>query len=144
MAGVLATVADPSPAGELNAVRKTVDKVADIATDASKAANKADFVVTPDGTSVPTSQSVMREGFDNAGFDNRPATQTSEPGQIHTVPTQNGAVDVRTMEGSAHHPRRAVFTEAGTNNPVRVGGEKFRNNEPRRVRREESHLRQNN
>lgn len=85
----------------------------------------------------------MKEGFENAKFRKEPATKTSENGAIYTVPTKSGNVDVRTMEGSQHHPKRAVFTESGTNNPVRVGGEKFRNNEPKPIRREQSHLPQN-
>lgn len=44
---------DPSPAGETSAVLKTADKVADVASDVAKAANKADFVVTPKGTAIP-------------------------------------------------------------------------------------------
>lgn len=59
---------------------KTVDKVMDAgkvmdkANDAKKATSKgADFVVTPDGTAVPTSQSRMKEGFENAGFKKEPA-----------------------------------------------------------------------
>jgi hypothetical protein len=46
------------------------------------------------------------------------------------------------MEGSNKHPRRAVFTESGTNNPVKVGGDKFRKNEPKAERRAQSHLKQ--
>lgn len=103
---------------------------------------RATMVVGSDGTSVPVSQARMRDGFDRAGYPSRPATHTAEAGQIHTVDTPHGPVDVRTMEGSSHHPRRAVTTRAGTNDPVRVTGERFRNNEPKPVRRAGSHLEQ--
>lgn len=62
----------------------------------------------------------MREGFDAAGFPGRAADKTAESGVMHTVPTRNGTVDGRTMEGSGHQPRRAVFTREGTNDPVRM------------------------
>jgi RHS repeat-associated protein len=100
-----------------------------------------DFVVGPEGTAVPTSQAQMRAGFERAGFPGRPTTQR-EPGQIHTVDTPHGPLDVRTMEGGPHHPRRAITTRGGTNDPTRITGERFRANEPRPVQRAESHLRQ--
>lgn len=80
------------------------------------------------------------EEFDKAGFNKKTATKTNESGQIHSVPTKNGNVDVRSMEGSQHHPKRSVFTEGGSNSPVKVGGEKFKNNESKQIRREQSHL----
>jgi RHS repeat-associated protein len=64
------------------------------------AANKADYVVTPDGVTVPLDQKAMRQGFDKAGYPSKTAVQTREKGIIHTVKTKNGSVDVRTMEGS--------------------------------------------
>ena len=103
---------------------------------------RSDFVVGSDGTAVPISQSRMRAGFDSAGVPSRPATDSSEAGRIHTVDTPHGPVDVRTMEGSAHHPRRVVTTRARTNDPVRITGGKFRANESRPTRRAESHLEQ--
>lgn len=83
---------------------------------------KADFIVTPDGVAVPKSQSVMKKGFDNAGFPKKNATQTSESGSIYTVPTKNGKVDVRTMDGSSKHPKRAVITHPNTNSPKTPSG----------------------
>lgn len=65
----------------------------------------------------------MREGFDRAGFDRKPATKTAEAGQIHTIPSQNGPIDVRTMEGGSGGNKRAVFTHPGTNNPKTPDGE---------------------
>ena len=101
---------------------------------------RPDFVVTSSGTAVPVSQSRMREGFEAAGFPSRAADKTAESGVIHTVPTRNGTVDVRTMEGSADHPRRAVFTREGTNDPVRMDGRQFPNGTSRADRRAGSHL----
>jgi len=83
---------------------------------------KPDFVVPTEGPAVPVSQSRMRQGFNDAGFPSRPSTKTSEPGVIHTVPTPKGLVDVRTMEGSAHHPRRAIISTPGTNSPRTPSG----------------------
>ncbi len=125
---------NPSPAGETSAVLKTADKVADVASDVAKAANKVDFVVTPDGIAVPKNQSVMREGFDNAGFPKTKTTQTSEKGVIHTVPTKNGKVDVRTMEGSSKHDKRAVITHPGTNSPKTPSGRATTNKKDNHIR----------
>jgi len=83
---------------------------------------KIDFIVTPDGVSVPLNQKVMREGFDNAGFPSTVTNKTNEKGVIHTVPTNNGKVDVRTMEGSTNHPKRAVITHPNTNSPKSPSG----------------------
>jgi RHS repeat-associated protein len=110
--------------------------------EASRGSGRPDFVVGSDGTAVPVSQSRMRAGLDRAGVPSRPATGSSEAGRIHTVDTPHGPVDVRTMEGGAHHPRRAVTTRAGTNDPVRITGERFRGNESRPTRRAGSHLEQ--
>lgn len=125
-------------------------RIADKAVDAKRAAGSVDaggakwigpdFVVTSSGTAVPVSQSRMREGFDAAGFPSRAADKTAEVGVIHTVPTRSGSIDVRTMEGSGHHPRRAVFTRGGTNDPVRMDGRQFPNGTPRVDRRAGSHL----
>jgi RHS repeat-associated protein len=101
-----------------------------------------DFVVAADGTAIPVSQSRMREGFNAVGFPSRPATQTAEQGAIHQVPTRYGATDVRTMGGSAHHPRRAVTTRAGPNDPTKLSGERFSGNVSRAERRDASHLKQ--
>ena len=109
---------------------------------ASGGGGPADFVVGSEGTAVPTSQARMRAGFDRAGIPSRPSTGSSEAGRIHTVDTPHGPVDVRTMEGGTHHPRRVVTTRPGTNDPVRITGERFRRNESRPTRRAESHLEQ--
>src|SRR5690606_9445652 len=96
------------------------------AIDGVKSGKKTDFVVTPDGVAVPKSQKQMKEGFDNAGFPKREATQTTENGTIYTVPTANGKVDVRTMEGSSSHSKRAVITHPGTNSPKTPSGKTTR------------------
>ena len=102
-------------------IAKGLDKISD-AIDATKSSKKADFIVTPDGVAVPKSQSVMKKGFEDAGFPKKNATQTAENGSIYTVPTKNGKVDVRTMDGSAKHPKRAVITHPNTNNPKTPSG----------------------
>jgi len=70
--------------------------------------NGPDFVVTPNGTAVPTSQSQMREGFTNAGFVGRTTLDVNlKPnGMGHVMP--NG-MDVRTMDPSGSAGRRASF-----------------------------------
>lgn len=105
-------------------------------------ASRPDFVVSTDGTAIPVSQSQMREGFDAAGFPSRPATKTSESGVIHEVPTPHGAVDVRTMDGGSHHDRRAVTSRPGTDDRVRLSGERIRGNVSKRERNDASHLAQ--
>lgn len=109
-------------------VLKTADKAGDAlrtarkAEDVAKRARAPDFVVTPNGTAIPVSQNRMRQSFDAAGFPSRPSVNTAESGVIHTVPTSKGPIDVRTMEGSAHHSRRAVATTPGTNSPRTFDG----------------------
>jgi len=78
-----------------------------------KKAASSDFVVTKDGTAVPISQSQMKKGFDEAGFHSSKSKITDETAVIYTVPTSRGPIDVRTMEGGANHPRRAVFSTPG-------------------------------
>ena len=109
---------------------------------ASGGGGPADFVVGSEGTAVPVSQSRMRAGFDRAGIPSRPATGSAEAGQIHIVDTPHGPVEVRTMEGGAHHPRRVVTSRPGTNDPVRVTGERYPKGTPRAVRRAGAHLEQ--
>jgi RHS repeat-associated protein len=101
-----------------------VENAIEISTVSNKAKTSPteDFRVTPDGVAFPTKQETMREGFDRAGFPSKPATQTSEQGVIHTVPTKKGKVDVRSMEGSASHPKRSVITHPDTNSPKTPSG----------------------
>jgi RHS repeat-associated protein len=108
------------------------------AAEASRAA--PDFVVTGSGVALPVSQSRMREGFETAGFPSRVADKSAERGVIHSVPSKHGTVDVRTMEGGNNHPRRAVTTRSGTNDPVQLGGQQFPSGTPRADRRAGSHL----
>jgi RHS repeat-associated protein len=108
----------------------------------ARRASDPDFVVMPDGTSLSKSQMRMRESFENAGFPKRRADWTSEKGVIHTVPTDYGDIDVRTMKGGAHHPRRVVTTRAGTNDPTKLSGERIKGNLSKQERRDLSHLEQ--
>lgn len=88
--------------------------------------DSTDYVVTPDGVTVPKDQKVMRDGFDRAGYPSRPS-EKSEPGVIHTVNTTNGKIDVRTMEGNAHHGKRAVITHPNTSSPKTPSGKSITN-----------------
>ena len=84
-----------------------------------KKADGPDFIVGSNGTTVSTSQSRMRQGFNDAGF---PSQQVVSPtsgnvvGQAHTLP--NGNI-VRTMSADGRNPRRASFTNGngGAINP---------------------------
>jgi RHS repeat-associated protein len=89
--------------------------------------HQTDFVVTPGGTAIPTDRDRIRDGFDKAGFPSQPATTTSEPGTVHTVPTQSGPVDVRVMDGNASHQPRIVVSHPGTNNPKTPEGKATNN-----------------
>ena len=85
----------------------------------SKVPNKPDFVVGTNGTTIPTSQSRMREGFDEAGFPSQDVispTSGNLVGQAHTLPDGN---IVRTMMPDGRNPRRASFTNGngGAINP---------------------------
>ncbi len=108
----------------VRAGEKAVDAVrtGEKVVDATKSTKGAGFIVTPDGVAVPKSQKQMKEGFEKAGFPKKDATQTSERGTIYTVPTKKGKVDVRTMEGSAKHPKRAVVTHPNSNSPKTPSG----------------------
>lgn len=112
-------------ADEVNDLTKAAHKIDNAVSNEKalvRAKDKTDFVVTPDGVAVPKNQDRMRDGFDKAGFPKKAATETSEGGVIHTVPTKNGKVDVRTMEGSSKHPKRAVITHPNTNSPKTPSG----------------------
>lgn len=131
--GVIPYVGDLGKVGKIGKHVKTINK----AIDGAKSSKKTDFVVTADGISIPKSQSQMRKGFDDAGFPSKSATQTSETGTIHTVPTKNGKVDVRTMDGSSRHPKRAVVTHPGTNSPKTPSGRATTN-------KKDNHIEQHN
>jgi RHS repeat-associated protein len=76
---------------------------------------RADFVVTPGGTTVPVSQSRMEQDLDAAGF---PSGPTRSPGTEYTLP---GGMRVRAMEPSGSAPRRASF-ENSAGQPVTPDG----------------------
>lgn len=69
----------------------------------------------------------------------------SENGTLHSgLPGKDGPMDVRVMDGQASggfKGPRAVTTNSRTGEFVRSDGSKFRNNESRTQRREESHIR---
>ncbi|MGL5234450.1 MAG: RHS repeat-associated core domain-containing protein, partial [Empedobacter falsenii] len=121
--GVVPVIGDAiGKSGKIGKHVKTIDK----AIDAPKKEKKIDFIVTPDGVAVPKSQSRMKEGFEKANFPSNKAGQSAEKGKTYTVPTKNGKVDVRTMEGSKNHPKRAVITHPGTNSPKTPSGKTTR------------------
>lgn len=72
----------------------------------SVAKQQVDFVVTPQGTAVPVSQSRMKQGFDAAGFPKQP---TRSPGTEYRLPDGRR---VRAMDPSGGAPRRASFENA--------------------------------
>ncbi|WPO81851.1 hypothetical protein SD427_13865 [Chryseobacterium sp. JJR-5R] len=53
----------------------------------------------------------MIDGFENAGFNKKSATETAENSTIYQVPTKHGNVNVRAMEGNSKNTRRSVFTD---------------------------------
>lgn len=73
------------------------------------------FVVSEQGTVVPTSQKRMQNGFDAAGI---PSTPTQSSGTEYTLP--NGQ-KVRAMDPSGIAPRRASFENAN-GQPVNMDG----------------------
>ncbi|MNY03956.1 hypothetical protein D3C86_1366050 [compost metagenome] len=77
--------------------------------------NRPDFIVSSQGTVVPTNQAQARAGFDAAGFPSQP---TNSPGTQHTLPNGN---TVRLMEPSGAAPRRASF-ENSNGGPVNSDG----------------------
>jgi RHS repeat-associated protein len=108
---------------------------ASIARAAQRAARAETIIVDSKGIASRATARGVRSDLEEAGFKGRPTTQTAERGTIHRV----GGTDVRVMEGSVHHPPRAVTTRAGTNDPVSLSGRQFPNGTPKAVRRDESH-----
>lgn len=102
-------LASPVSSGEVRGAARAVDNAVDRIGGARQGSrNGPDFVVTENGTAVPTSQSQMREGFDNAGFEARTTLDDNlQPnGMGHRM--QDG-MDVRTMDPSGNAGRRASF-----------------------------------
>lgn len=114
-AGVAATAVLPGPedaviAGTVLLRGASVAKKKFTVPDGSKSPDKPDFVVGTDGTTIPVSQSQMRQGFDEAGFPSQDVispTSGNLVGQAHTLP---GGNIVRTMVPDGRNPRRASFT----------------------------------
>lgn len=109
----VAAIATPGVPGGVSAgiaAARGVDRAVDTGRAASAVtdgAKGADFVVTPGGTVVPTSQSRMTEGFEAAGMQGTPLPDGK--GASYAMP--NG-VNVRAMEPSGQAPRRASFNNS--------------------------------
>jgi len=73
------------------------------------------FIVSEKGTAASTSQTRMKEGFENAGLPSKP---TNSPGTEYTLPDGR---KVRTMEASGQAPKRASF-ENKNGQPVDIDG----------------------
>jgi RHS repeat-associated protein len=98
-----ATVVPFVPGGAGTGIR--IARGLDNAADTSKG---ADFIVTKDGTAVPTSQPRMTEGLEAAGMQGTPLPNGK--GTSYTLP--DGTL-VRAMEPSGPAPRRASFSNSG-------------------------------
>lgn len=85
----------------------------------------------------------MIDGFENAGFNKKSATETAENGAIYQVPTKHGNVNVRAMEGNSKNTRRSVFTDGKNNKDYRkIGGGVFKGSHTKLQRIIGSHLKQ--
>jgi hypothetical protein len=115
-----------------------VGKVMSSTSEAGAASGTTHSVGTP-GVTIPGNPAGARAALEEAGYKGTPSTKTSEAGTIHTLPGKDGKMDVRVMDGSNAHPPRAVTTRAGTNDPVRQDGSKFKNNESKQERQSCSH-----
>ncbi|WP_204250520.1 hypothetical protein, partial [Estrella lausannensis] len=65
---------------------------------------KTDFIVGPNGLTIPTNRNILETGFKNAGFQ---ASPTRSAGMQYIIPNQN--MKVRVMESTWHAPLRASF-----------------------------------
>jgi len=132
--------------GALNVV-KAESKVA--VEGAKTAAKKANFIVDSNGTAVRNSASGARQDLEAAGFPGTRTTETLENGTIHKgLPGKDGPMDVRVMDGQANGgaykgERVRTTREGHSNDGVRSDGSKFRNNESKYQRLEESHIQLN-
>jgi ABC-type transport system substrate-binding protein len=116
-----------------------VGKVMSSTSEAGVASGTTHSVGSP-GVTIPGNPAGARAALEEAGYKGTPSTKTSEAGTIHTLPGKDGKMNVRVMDGSNAHPPRAVTTRAGTNDPVRADGSKFKNNESKQERRSCSHI----
>lgn len=113
-----ATVVPYVPGGAGAAIK--LSRGADAAVDAARGAGNAadgargaDFVVTPAGTAVPTSQSRMTDGFEAAGMQGTPLPDGA--GTSYTMPD---GMTVRAMEPAGQAERRASFNHSEGGPPV--------------------------
>ena len=72
----------------------------------NKGSRHADFIVGPNGVTMPTNRKVFESGLIDAGF---PSYTTRRPGTGYILPNKN---HVRIMEPSGPAPLRASFTHA--------------------------------
>ena len=112
IADVAATLTPYVPGGAATVIKgaRGVDAAvgaAKAAPDSSVAGAGADFIVTPGGTAVPTSQSRMESGLEAAGIQG-----TSLPDGAGTSYDLPGGTTVRAMEPSGQAPRRASFNNS--------------------------------
>ena len=131
-AGIKALRAGDKAVDAIQAIDKGADaaKLVDKGTDAVKVADKvedagslvskgkkqgADFIVSPEGTTISKSQDRMKEGFEAAGFESK---STRSAGTEYTLPDGR---KVRAMEPSGQAPKRASF-ENKNGNPVNMDG----------------------
>ena len=138
---------------------KIAGKVADVASNANKADNsakslkalenapkKTDFVVDSNSTAVRNSAGGARKDLENAGFSGTSTTETLENGTMHRgLPGKDGPMDVRVMDGQTNGgplkgPRVRTTRAGHPNDGVRTDGSKFRNNESKSQRLQESHI----
>jgi len=120
-------------------------KAAYRAGDASGVSKAADFVVDSRGTAVRNNAPGARADLESGGYPGTATTETLKTGTLRTgVPGIDGPMDVRIMNGQAgrgaYKGPRVRTTRAGTDNDgVRSDGSRFRNNESKSQRQEESH-----
>ena len=124
-------------ARSLDVVGKVADNVATKVDNViNSIKNIPDFIVTPKGTAIPGNQSVMKDGFDAAGF---PSEPTRAPGTKYTMPDGS---NTRIMEPNGPNNRRAVF-ENSMNQPINVDTGKPAQGTTKQDRAAQSHVNQN-
>jgi RHS repeat-associated protein len=108
--------------------------------------DKPDFVTDSNGTTVSSDPDKIRESLASIGNEGEPATETQEEGTIHKGVTGNDSeMDVRVMDGQTNGGKfkgpRVITTNSQNNkDPIKTNGEKFRNNESKSTRRQQSHI----
>ena len=106
--------------------------------------NAPDFIVTPNGSAVHTSQSKMKQSILDSGG-KKIGDARGGDGEIFRMDTPHGPMDVRVMDGTSgsgsHSGARSVFTEAGKDKVyVHPSGERIRGNVSKPERRQIGHI----